>query len=682
MTQIRSLLAHLACLLMPILLVGCNASAEPSSNDATLSSDIALVSLDIHGADLDQNFLSGTATYTASVAYAVTSITLTPVSTVNAASITVNGTVVASGSASGSINLAEGVNSLTVIVTAEDGQATQTYSLAVTRAVASTVDASLSGLTVKGADLDQIFQSNSTSYTASVNYLTTALTLMPVATVSAASITVNGNAVPSDNGSAQISLAEGDNAITVVITAEDGLGTETYTLDVTRASAATFAQQAFLKASNAETQDLFGTSVALDGDTLVVGANLEGSTAAGGESNNDASYAGAVYVFTRSNGIWSQQAFLKASNAEAFDEFGTSVALDGDTLVVGAPDESSTADGGENNNDAFSAGAVYVFTRSNGIWSQQTFLKASNAESTDFFGYSVALEGNTLVVGAYGENSTAAGGQSNNDASNAGAVYVFTRSNGIWSQQALLKASNAEAFDEFGTSVALEGDTLVVGAADEASTATGGESNNDAWAAGAAYVFTRSNGIWSQEAFLKASNAETTDFFGYSVALEGNTLVVGAYGENSSAAGGQSNNDASNAGAVYVFTRSNGIWTQQAFLKASNAGGSDHFGTSVALDGDKLVVGAQSEGSTAAGGENNNDALAAGAAYVFTRSNGVWSQQALLKASNAEEDDLFGYSVALEGDTLVVGAQSEGSTATGGQSNNDAFSAGAVYVWQ
>jgi len=640
--------------------------------------DASLAGLTVNGPNLDLSFLSGTTTYAASVAYGVTSLTLTPVATDSGASITVDGILVASGSASGSISLAEGVSSLAVTVTAEDGIATQTYSLAVTR----TGDASLAGLTVKGADLDQTFQSNNATYTASVNYLTMALTLMPVATVSAASITVNGNAVISGNNSAQINLAEGDNTITVVITAEDGVGTETYTVDVTRASAAIFAQQAFLKASNAGENDSFGYSVALDGDTLVVGAVGEASTAAGGESNNDASYAGAVYIFTRNNGIWSQQAFLKASNAETGDSFGVSLALDGDTLVVGADDEASTAAGGQSNNDAANAGAAYVFTRSNGIWSQQAFLKASNAEEDDLFGVSVALDGDTLVLGATNEDSTDTGGENNNDASNAGAVYVFTRSNGIWSQQAFLKARNAEEDDYFGISVAVDGDTLVVGAYEEDSTAAGGENNNGASKAGAVYVFTRSNGIWSQQAFLKASNAEERDWFGVSIALDGDSLVVGAYGEGSTAVGGESNNDANDAGAVYVFTRSNGIWSQQAFLKASNAEAFDYFGYRVALDGDTLAVSADLEDSSATGGGNNNDASNAGAVYVFIRSNGIWTQQAFLKASNAESDDQFGGSVALEGDTLVVGAEGEDSTATGGQSNNDASSAGAVYVWQ
>jgi hypothetical protein len=159
-------------------------------------------------------------------------------------------------------------------------------------------------------------------------------------------------------------------------------------------------------------------------------------------------------------------------------------------------------------------------------------------------------------------------------------------------KQAFLKAINAEAYDSFAYIVALEGDTLVVGALYEDSTEGGDESNNASFAAGAVYVFTRSSGVWSQQAFLKASNAGASDHFGTSVALEGDTLVVGAPYEDSFGAGDQGNNAASNAGAAYLFTRSNGSWTQLAFLKATESSGGDYYGSSVAVDGDTLMVGA------------------------------------------------------------------------------------------
>jgi AICAR transformylase/IMP cyclohydrolase PurH len=271
-------------------------------------------------------------------------------------------------------------------------------------------------------------------------------------------------------------------------------------------------------------------------------------------------------------------------------------------------------------------------------------------------------------------------------------VYVFTRSGGAWSQQAYLKASNTDESDHFGGSVALSGDTLAVGARSEDSNATGvngDETSNDAYRSGAVYVFTRSGGVWSQQAYLKASNTDSTDNFGLSVALSGDTLAVGARSEGSNATGvngDETSNTARRAGAVYVFTRSGVVWSQQAYLKASNTDGGDTFGQSVALSGDTLAVGVYQEDSNATGvngDQSSNAAEDSGAVYVFTRSGVAWTQQAYVKASNTDEDDEFGHSVALSGDTLAVGAVEESSNATGvngDQSSNAAGTSGAVYV--
>lgn len=379
-------------------------------------------------------------------------------------------------------------------------------------------------------------------------------------------------------------------------------------------------QQAYVKASNTNRSDLFGEWVAIYGDTLAVGAVYEDSSATGingDQANNSAKDAGAVYVYTRNGSEWSQQAYIKASNTDAEDRFGSSPAISGDTLVMGAEYEDSSAtgiNGDQANNSATDAGAVYVFTRSGTAWSQQAYIKASNTGGGDRFGQSVAISGDTLVVGAEFEDSSATGingDQANNSAGDAGAVYVFVRSGTGWSQQAYLKASNAEAGDRFGRSVAISGNTLVVGAFDEDSGVNGDQGNNSTQGAGAVYVFTRNGTEWSQQAYLKASNADEKDRFGRIVAISGETLVVGATLEDSSATGingDQHSNSASNSGAVYVFTRHGTAWEQQAYIKASNTNGGnsigddgDFFGASVAISGDTLVVGAEGEASSALG---------------------------------------------------------------------------------
>ncbi len=471
----------------------------------------------------------------------------------------------------------------------------------------------------------------------------------------------------------------------------------------------------YVKASNTEALDSFGTSVALSGDggTLAVGAPFEASGSTGINSVPDeaASNAGAVYVYARIAGAWAQQAYVKASNTETGDSFGSSVALsaDGNTLAVGAPQEDGGSNGINNpsNEAAPDAGAVYVYTRAAGTWSQQAYVKASNADAGDNFGKSVALsgDGNTLAVGAPFEAGSSIGinNAPDDSAADAGAAYVYSRTGGTWSQQAYVKASNTEAGDRFGTSVALSGDgnTLAVGAPLEDSGSTGINNPPDelAVAAGAAYVYTRVAGTWSQQAYVKASNAEASDNFGKSVALsgDGNTLAIGAPAEASGTTGINSipNEADFDAGAVYVYTRIASTWSQQAYVKASNTEAFNEFGTSVALSGDgsALAVGAQLESGSGAGiGSGTGPSSVqspstrfAGAAYFYTRAGGTWSQRSYVKASNTGAFDFFGNSVALSGDgnTLAVGALSESSSSTGISStpNESAPGAGAAYLY-
>jgi hypothetical protein len=291
-----------------------------------------------------------------------------------------------------------------------------------------------------------------------------------------------------------------------------------------------------------------------------------------------------------------------------------------------------------------------------------------------------------------------------------------------WQKTAYLKAPNTDAYDEFGKSVAISGDTIVVGTQFEDSNSTavcnnlgscGGLSDDSATNAGAAYVFERDGtGNWQQKAYLKAPNAEASDYFGISVAISGDTIVVGAYREDSNSTavcnapfdscGGLSDNSAVNAGAAYVFERDgSGNWQQRAYLKAPNAEANDWFGSPVAISGDTIVVGTQSEASNSTAvcnapfgscaGLSNNSANGAGAAYVFERDgSGAWQQKAYLKAPNAEGGDYFGYSVAISGDTIVVGAYQEASNSTAvcnapnfaACDNNSAGGAGAAYVFE
>ena len=471
----------------------------------------------------------------------------------------------------------------------------------------------------------------------------------------------------------------------------------------------------YFKASNTDILDNFGNAVALsaNGTTLAVGARQENGNATGinGDQSKSISDAGAVYLFRLNGTAWSQQAYIKASNTGAEDWFGNAVALsaDGNTLAVAAMTEDSSAtdiNGDQSDNSAFQSGAVYVFRFDGTDWFQQAYVKASNTDAEDGFGSAVALsaDGNTLAVGAIDEDSAATGidgDQSDNNAVRSGAVYLFRFDGTDWFQQAYVKASNTGAGDLFGGDVALgaDGNTLAVGANLEDSNATGinGDQNNDSvTASGAAYMFRFDGTGWSQQAYVKASNTGGGDSFSIAVALsaDGNTLAVGAAPENSNATGingDQSDNSFIEAGAVYVFRFDGTAWSQQAYVKASNTGAEDWFGSAVTLsaDGDTLAVGAFIEDSNATGinGDQNDDSVShAGAVYVFRFDDTAWSQQSYVKASNTGASDRFGDTITLsaDGSTLAVGAAAEDSNATGingDQSDNAFSSAGAVYLY-
>jgi hypothetical protein len=271
-------------------------------------------------------------------------------------------------------------------------------------------DTTLLDLELSQGALSTIFTPSQTSYTATETAFVDTLTLTPTAMNPTATITVNGQTVRSGNPSQMIPLLVGMNPITIDVAATTGQ-TKSYVLMVARSASDYF------KASNTGDFDNFGFAVSLSGDTLAVGANAEDSSGTGvdGEQNDDlAMDSGAVYVFVRSGTTWSQQAYLKASNARQNAFFGRAVSLSGDTLAVGATQEDSNATGvttppAQGDPSYSGSGAVYIFTRTGETWTQQAFIKASNAQKNDGFGRAVSLSGDTLAVGAAGEDSSATG---------------------------------------------------------------------------------------------------------------------------------------------------------------------------------------------------------------------------------------------------------------------------------
>jgi hypothetical protein len=369
-------------------------------------------------------------------------------------------------------------------------------------------------------------------------------------------------------------------------------------------STADWTQVAELLAADPGEEDGFGYSVAISGDTLVVGAPWHSDG------------TGAVYVFERSGSIWAQQAMLTIQNGAWDDRFGYAVAIAGDTIVAGSPGH--VAQGSTH------AGTAYVFVRSGASWAQQAELWAGDGGWFDWFGGSVAIDGDTIVVGApmHRVESWAM----------AGAAYVFVRSGGGWAQQAELSASDGGPGAQLGTSVAIDGDTVVAGAPEYHAGHVDG--------VGAAWVFVRSGSSWEQKARLDPSDGAEWDGFGRSVAVTGDTIVAGAPGHEVS--------ETPYAGAVYVFTPSGNSWAQQAELSAgASLGNAFWLGWSVAISGDTIVAGAPWSSL-------DEEADDTGSAFVFVRGESGWAQQQRLATGGVEYE--FAWAVAIAGGTIVAGA--------------------------
>ena len=336
-----------------------------------------------------------------------------------------------------------------------------------------------------------------------------------------------------------------------------------------------------------------GASVDVDKDTLVLGApdDLEAGP-----------FAGAVYVFGRKGQSWKLEAKLLGPDTSGFREFGEAVAISGDTIVVGAP-----FDGPEGE----SRGAAYVYTRKGNAWSLQTRLTPSDPAPNQLFGDAVAIDGDTIVVGAFLDSVAAP---------NAGAAYVFERASKTWTQRAKLTASDASEFAFFGAALAIEGKNIVVGSP----------------IAGTAYVFAPRGQTWVQQAILRPydESPSTYNAFGASVALDGSTIVVGAPLEGTGAPG---------TGAVYTFQKQGSTWTAQPKLVGSDLEGNDEFGTAVAVEGKHIAVGAPYHGASNTG-----------AVFVFEKHGAKWQQSQEFTADPTTA--FLGAAVALNKNALVAGA--------------------------
>jgi hypothetical protein len=351
--------------------------------------------------------------------------------------------------------------------------------------------------------------------------------------------------------------------------------------------------------------DRFGESVSVSGDTLVVGADQD-------DDNGEAS--GSVYVYVRSDGVWTEQQKITADDGAEDDYFGVSVSISDDTLVVGAQSDDDKGN---------SSGSAYVYVRSGGVWTEQQKITADDGAAGDNFGRRVSISGDTVVVGANNDDDLG---------NNSGSVYVYVRSGGVWTEQQKLTADDGAAGDEFGHDVSISGDTLVVGTPEDEDNGT---------RSGSAYVYVRSGGVWTEQQKITADDGAAGDYFGRSVSISDDTLVVGAHADD---------DKGSDSGSAYVYVRSDGVWTEQQKITADDGAGGDDFGVSVSISGDTLVVGAH---------QTDDKGLQSGSAYVYVRSGGGWTEQQKITANDGATNDEFGRCVSISDDTVVVGARED-----------------------
>lgn len=374
-------------------------------------------------------------------------------------------------------------------------------------------------------------------------------------------------------------------------------------------------QQLF--ANDAAIEDYFGSAVSISGDFAIIGSCYD---------DDNGADAGAAYIFDNNSGVWEQTAKLIASDGESNDFFALAVSISGDYAFIGAVGDDSYT------------GSVYVFHHNSGAWTQTAKLTASDATAADFFGYSVGVDGDYAVIGAFGDDLV---GES------SGSAYVFYNNSGSWEQQAKIFPSDGANQDQFGSTVAISGNNIIVGASFK---------DDDGTNSGAAYAFQNNSGTWSQTAKLLANDASGYSYFGDAVAIYNDWAIIGAYSN--------SPNGIIGGGAAYTYYNNSGVWEQQSKLIAPDAQDHSWFGSSVSISEDYIIIGAE--------GEIFYTPYVEGSAYIYHNTSNTWTLAANLSASDIGTEDQFGYAVGVFGDFALVGSP---------RNDSNAEDAGRAYIY-
>jgi len=371
-----------------------------------------------------------------------------------------------------------------------------------------------------------------------------------------------------------------------------------------------------LTATDGQAGDQFGR-LSLSGDTAII-------SSLGDDDNGSAS--GSVYIFEKISGTWTEVAKLLPSDGAAGDNFGT-VSISGDTAIIGALN---------NDDNGFSSGSAYIFEKVAGTWTEVVKLIPADGFAGDAFGSSVSISGDTVIVSSAGDDDQGL---------NAGSAYIFEKISGTWTEVTELYASDAFAGDGFSNSgVSIDGDKAIVS----------GNANDDAGInSGSAYIFEKIAGVWTEVALLTASDAVSNDRFGSNPQISGDTAIMSAFPIPFG----------SKVSSVYVFEKISGVWIEVVELTASDTQADDQFGT-LALSGDKFVVGAI---------RDDDNGLDSGSAYIFEKVAGVWTEVAKLTASDGQAGDVFGLSISMSGDTILIGSVND---------DDNGINSGSAYIFE
>jgi hypothetical protein len=433
-------------------------------------------------------------------------------------------------------------------------------------------------------------------------------------------------------------------------------------LTAVQVNAQSYNQVQKVTASDRAAGDTYGTSLAFDGNYAIVGAIHESENSDGEVTTPN---AGSAYILKiNTDGTWSEVQKIVASDRTMDDNFGSDVALSGDYLVVGAPNDEDA----EGENPAEFGGSAYIFEKNtDGTWIEVQKIVASDRDIQDGFGFTVAISGNTVVVGSpYDE------GDENNDnaLTSAGSAYIFERDdNGNWSEIQKVVPTDREEFDTFGKAVSIENDNILIGAEAES------DNDNEIYNAGAAYFYKKDNGgTWNEKQKITPNNRESFTFFGFEISINENFAIFSTPGQSTDQNG---ENPMISSGGAFIFEMDNNeIWNEVQNIVASDRGEFDAFGKSVSINGDNVVVGAHFNGED----ENDENTMNnSGAVYFFERdNNGNWNELNKAVATDRDPSAQFGYSAAIHGESAFIGARIESKDENG---ENTMSGAGAVYFF-